>query len=121
MTRFLIDEDLPPSLSVLLRQEGHETAHIIELGPRGSSDAAIFKLAQEREAVLVSRDLGFANILQYAPGSHHGIVVVRFPSEMRTRVLVAEVIARQTAIRSDEFYGALIVLEPGRTRIRRSV
>jgi predicted nuclease of predicted toxin-antitoxin system len=121
MARFLIDEDLPPSLSALLRQEGHECTHIMELGLRGSPDPAVFELAQEREAVLVSRDLGFANILQYAPGSHHGIVVVRFPSEMRTRVLVAEVMARLTAIHNNEFSGALIVLEPGRIRIRRSV
>ena len=121
MTRFLIDEDLPPSLGARLRQEGRETTHINDLGLRGSSDAAVFKLAQEREAVLVSRDLGFANALQYPPGSHHGIVVVRFPSEIRTQTLVAEIIACLTAIHNNEFPGALIVLEPGRIRIRRSV
>jgi predicted nuclease of predicted toxin-antitoxin system len=121
MARFLIDEDLPPSLCPFLRHQAHEAAHLTELGFRGFPDPAVFKLAQEREAVLISRDLGFANILQYAPGSHCGIVIVRFPSEMRTRIMVAEVIERLTTIRNQEFSGSLIVLEPGKIRIRRSI
>jgi len=119
MARFLIDEDLPRSLSALLRQKGHDSEHTIDLGFRGSSDTRVFKLAQERGAILLSRDLGFANILQYPPGSHHGIVVARFPAEMRTQALIAELIARLTAIHDREFAGALIILEPGRIRIRR--
>jgi len=120
MGRFLIDEDLPPILSVLLRQKGHETAHVIDLGLRGLPDSAVYKLAQERRATLLSRDLGFANKLQYPPGSHHGIVVVRFPTEMRRQALITELMTRLAAVRDDEFEGALIVVEPGRIRIRRS-
>jgi hypothetical protein len=61
MAHFLIDEDLPASLSPRLRKEDHESAHVIELRLRGSPEPAVFKWAQEHEAVLVSRDLGFAN------------------------------------------------------------
>jgi predicted nuclease of predicted toxin-antitoxin system len=120
MGRFLIDEDLPPILGVLLRQKGHETAHVIDLGLRGLPDGGVFELAQTRKATLLSRDLGFANTLQYPPGSHHGIVVVRFPTETRRNALITEVITRLAAVRDDEFKGALIVVEPGRIRIRRS-
>ncbi len=119
MARFLIDEDLPRSLSVLLRQKGHESAHIIDLGLRGACDAAVFKLAQERGAILLSRDVGFANILQYPPGSHHGIVVARFPSEMRTQVLAAQLTELLITVQDAEFAGVLIILEPGRARFRR--
>ncbi len=92
MASFLIDEDLPVSLAVRLRQKGHETFHVIELGRRGAPDPLVFQLAQEHSAVLVSRDLGFANILQYPLGSHQGIVVARFPSELRIQTLVTNLV-----------------------------
>jgi predicted nuclease of predicted toxin-antitoxin system len=119
MASFLIDEDLPTSLAGRLRQKGHESTHVIELGQRGAPDARVFQLAQERRAVPVSHDTGFANILQYPLGSHYGIVVVRFPSEVRTQNLAVQLVEQLTALRDDEFAGTLILLEPGRIRIRR--
>lgn len=88
MAHFLIDEGLPQFLNVLIRQKGYQSDHVIDLGLRGASDTAVFELAQRRAAVLISRDLGFANTLQYPPGSHHGVVVARYPAEMRTQILM---------------------------------
>jgi len=119
MPRFLIDEDLPRSLSILLQQNGLASEHVSDLGFRGASDSRIFALSRERRAVLVSRDVGFANVLQYPLGSHHGIVVVRFPSEMPMRALVTTIVEWLATIQDPEFEGSLIILEPGRTRIRR--
>lgn len=121
MARFLIDEDLPLSLNGLLRQKGHSSEHIIKLGQRGSPDERVFALAQERNAVLVSRDTDFGNVLQFPLGSHHGIVVVRFPSETRSRVIVDSVVQMLTTIAESEFTGALIIIEPGRMRMRTPI
>ncbi|MBI1940789.1 MAG: hypothetical protein HYS33_04685 [Acidobacteria bacterium] len=63
--------------------------------------------------------MGFANVLQYPLGTHHGIVVVRFPSEMPTRTLVMTLVETLATIQDAEFEGSLIILEPGRMRIRR--
>lgn len=119
MARFLVDEDLPRSLSLLLSQKGHTSQHVIDLGLRGMNDPRVFAAAQEIGATLVSRDTGFGNILQYPPGNHHGIVLIRFPSEMRTQVLIAEIVELLSTVSSSEFAGALFILEPGRIRIRR--
>ncbi|MBZ5515691.1 MAG: DUF5615 family PIN-like protein [Acidobacteriia bacterium] len=121
MARFLIDEDLPLSLSAALRQAGHSCEHIIEIGQRGAPDERVFGLAQERKAILVSRDSDFGNVLQFPLGSHQGIVVVRFPSDGRSRAVVDAVVQTLTTIAESEFPGALIVVEPGRARIRRSI
>ncbi len=64
MARFLIDEDLPLTLSSVLLQQGHECRHAIQMGQRGASDARVFALAQELKAILVSRDTDFCNVLQ---------------------------------------------------------
>lgn len=119
MPRFLIDEDLPRLLSVYLQQKGNEAVHVTDVGLRAAPDHEIFVRAQERRAILISRDLGFSNILQYPPGSHYGIVVVRFPSEIRSQALVNELVERLAAIGEAEFAGALIILEPSQIRIRR--
>lgn len=119
MPRFVIDEDLPRSLSILLEQKGLAGEHVIDLGFGAAPDARVFALSQERRAVLVSRNVGFANVLQYPPGTHHGIVVVRFLSEMPTRALATTVVETLATIQDAEFQGSLIVLEPGRIRIRR--
>lgn len=118
--RFLVDKDLPRSLSLLLRSRGYESAHVIDLGLRGASDAVIFRIAQECGCILISRDLGFANTLHYPIGSHHGVVVVRFPSKIRSQLLVRQTDELLQAIGESEFDGALLILEPGRVRIRRS-
>ena len=121
MARFLIDEDLPLSLSEALRKKGHACEHVIEMGQRGAPDRRVFALAQERRAVLVSRDTDFGNVLQFPLGSHQGIIVVRFPSATRSRAVVDAVVQILTTIEETEYPGTLIIVEPGRARIRRSV
>ncbi len=120
MARFLIDEDLPRSLSFRLQQRDNQSQHITDLELRGLPDAAVFAVPQKDAAILVSRDLGFANILQYPPGTHHGIVVARFPSALPGEALVAQVVELLMTVDAGEFEGSLIILEPGRARIRRS-
>ncbi len=121
MARFLIDEDLPLTLCSTLLHQGHDCRHIIEMGQRGVSDARVFALAQELKATLVSRDTDFCNVLQYPLGSHCGIAVIRFPSETRSRVVVDAVARALATTKEAEFAGALMIIEPGQTRIRRAL
>jgi len=121
MPHFLIDEDLPQLLASLLRERGHPSEHVRELGLRGSADARIFAAAQERQAVLVTGDADFGNLLRFPLGTHFGIVVVQFPSAMRTRELAEQIAAALSALEGVVFKGGLIILEPGRLRIRRPV
>jgi len=120
MSNFLIDEDLPHTLSSRLRQGGHESRHIAELGMRGLPDSGVFRLAQERGEVLISRDLGFANTLQYPLGTHQGLVVVRYPSKIPVDLLIKEIVESLAKLDEREFAGALIIIEPDRIRIRRT-
>ncbi|MBI1940790.1 MAG: DUF5615 family PIN-like protein [Acidobacteria bacterium] len=53
MPRFLIDEDLPRSLSILLQQKGLASERVTDLGFRAAPDSRVFALSQERRAVLV--------------------------------------------------------------------
>jgi len=94
MPRFLNDEDLPHLLAKLLTERGHPSEHVRDLGLRGSPDSRVFEVAQQRQAVLVAGDADFGNLLRYPLISHLGIVVVQFPSAMRTRELVGQIAKR---------------------------
>ena len=119
MARFLVDEDLPRSLVRVLRDAGQEADHVIDRGLRGQPDGSIFDHAMTNEMVLVTGDLGFANVLRFPLGSHHGIVVTRFPNELSTATMNADIVRALGDLSDEEFRGNLVILEPGRVRLRR--
>ncbi len=118
MLSFLIDENLPRILMQVLRQRGYKARHILDLLPQGSSDPKIYALAQQSQSILVSRDVEFGNVLLYPPGTHFGIVVIRFPSTVPIETLLTEIPAAIGSLHESELQGSLLILEPGRTRIR---
>ncbi len=119
MARFLIDEDLPFLLASLLRQRSHTADHIQELNLRGSSDARVYAAAQERQAVIITGDSDFGNLLRFPLGSHFGIAVIQYPAAMRTRELATQIADTLCSLDDAIFKGSLVIIEPGRARIRR--
>jgi predicted nuclease of predicted toxin-antitoxin system len=117
--RFLIDEDLPRSLARRILAAGIEALDVRDAGLRGRPDSEIAARAREEGRVLVSADLGFANILSYPTGSHPGIVIARFPSETPVSTLNDAIVAAIAGLSQEEIRGALVVVEPGRIRLRR--
>ena len=83
------------------------------------NDEDIFEFAKNHNAGLFSGDLGFANIVKFPLGSHHGIVILRFPNEMRADVINQIVVRLLNKISESDFEGNLIILSPNGMRIRR--
>jgi len=120
MMRFLIDEDLPRSAALGLMRAGHLADHVRDVGLRGASDHEVFEWAQEHQAVLVTGDMGFASAVAFPPGSHHGILVLRFPNEASVPSVNRELLVAVSSLSEEDIRGSIIVLEPGgRIRIRR--
>jgi len=119
MPRFVIDEDIPRSTAIFLRKSGYEAIDIRDRGLRGSDDQVIYQFAQENHSVLITGDMHFSNILRFPIGSHFGIVIVHYPNEVSNDEINYQLIERFTHIRDDDFSGNLIIIEPGKTRIRR--
>ncbi len=119
MWTFLIDEDMPRSTGPALIEAGHIALDVRDVGLRGHSDSEVFEYAQTHGAVLVTADKGFANTLSFPPGSHAGIIVLRVPNELPTRQVNAELLRALSDLRNEELAGLLIIVEIGRTRLRR--
>jgi predicted nuclease of predicted toxin-antitoxin system len=120
MVRFVIDEDMPRFTGVALSSEGYEVKDVRDHGYRGLGDEEIYTFAQREKAVLLTGDLGFSNILRFPLGQHFGIVVARFPNEMAPREINREIVTSLRDLGENEFKGNLVILEPGRIRIKRA-
>ena len=67
----------------------------------------------------MTADKGFANVVNFPPGTHAGIVVIRVPNELPTREVNAQLLRALTDLEGQELAGLLVIVEVGRTRIRR--
>ena len=119
MPKFVIDEDMPRSTAGCLRDIGYELMDIRDHGLRGADDERILKFAQDNQVVLISGDMGFSNILHFPIGSHYGIVIAHFPNEISTHEINLQLVKRIKEITGEDIKGNLIVIEPGRIRIRK--
>ncbi len=58
--RFLVDNQLPGALATLLREQGHEAEHVLELGLAQGKDNPIWQRATATSAVIITKDEDFA-------------------------------------------------------------
>lgn len=119
MALFLIDEDVHRSVAKALEELGHYVKDVRDEGLRGQSDDEIFYFAQTHKAVILTADLDFSNTIRFSLGSHHGIVILRFPNELSTAKINIELAKSLKDLTDQDFRGNLIIVSPGRIRIRR--
>ena len=119
MPRFVIDEDMPRSTARFLREWNYMAIDIRDCGLRGSDDDVIYQFAQDNQSALITGDMHFSNIMRFPLGRHFGIVIVHFPNEVSTNEINRQLIERFKHLTNDDFNGNLVIIEPGKTRIRR--
>ncbi len=61
--RFLVDAQLPPALADLMREHGHQAEHVIDIGPSDAPDRDLWLYALMHEAVIVTKDEDFADMV----------------------------------------------------------
>lgn len=85
--RFLVDAQLPPALARWLAANGHEAAHVGDLGMQAASDAAIWDHAVASNAAIITKDDDFAQ--RKVLGENGPVVIwIRLPNTRR-RDLIA--------------------------------
>jgi predicted nuclease of predicted toxin-antitoxin system len=122
MWSFLVDESMPRSTALVLRQAGYPTEDARDVGLRGHNghnDEDVYRYAQAQRLTIITADKDFANALRFPPGTHQGIIVVRIPDEQPTQAVLDELRRTLTELEGGELAGLLVIVERGRTRIRR--
>ena len=81
--RFFADHCVPNAVVSALRAAGHEVAVLKEHIPRDSDDSVVIAKAQELDAVLMSLNGDFADIVTYPPRNYKGIVALQVLNRRR--------------------------------------
>lgn len=116
--RFIVDEDLPRSLHRALREAGFDAVDVRDIGLRGQPDDRVLAEAIRQDRTLLTGDMGFGNLIRFPLGSHHGIAVARFSTQMPTAEVTRLIVAAVATLTTADLRGALVVIEPDRVRLR---
>ena len=82
-----LDENLPFRLASVLTRLGHDVHTLRDEGLLGRSDKQIWERAQQESRFLITQDMDFSDSRKFAPGSHHGILLLRLRSPDRTSLV----------------------------------
>lgn len=78
-----LDENLPFGLATILKDLGHDVDTVNDERLIGHVDEDIWDAAQKESRFLITQDLDFSDSRRFAPGSHHGILLIRLRSPNR--------------------------------------
>jgi predicted nuclease of predicted toxin-antitoxin system len=111
-----LDENLPVQLAILLKNIGHDvhTAHEEQLV--GHADSEIWAAAQSESRFLITQDMDFSDTRRFAPGTHHGLLLVRLRSPNRRNLAerIEELFQRENV---GDWIGCFIVATERKIRV----
>ena len=117
--KFLVDEDLPRSITSLLKKYQYDVEDVRDVGLRGFPDSEIALYAIKHQRCLITADQGFCDILHYPPTRYFGIVVLVLPRNATAPDIVklTESFLKHPEV-VDQLTGKLAIVEFGRVRVR---
>lgn len=118
--RFLADHCVSNTIVRTLRDATHEVLRLRDVLPVESSDAIVIAKAQEIDAILLSMNGDFADIVTYPPMNFKGIVALqmRNHAEVLNHLMVRLVGYLKVQSAMEHYRGKLLVVEVDRIRIR---
>ncbi len=118
--RFFIDHCVPSSIAQILRNANYEIFLLKDFIPIESPDSLVIATAQQLNAILVSVNGDFADIVTYQPANYRGIISLQLRNHPEIiPQLMNKLIDYLSAHNDLEYYqGKLLIAEVSRIRIR---
>jgi len=115
--KLLIDMNLTPHWVGLLNGAGIEATHWSAIGAVNAPDTEIMAHAKANDYVVITQDLDFSAILAVTHGEKPSVVQIR-AEDLSLNAIGKQVIAAILQMRSELDQGALLTVDPTRTRVR---
>ncbi|MET3108524.1 putative nuclease of putative toxin-antitoxin system [Oxalobacteraceae bacterium GrIS 2.11] len=115
--KLIIDMNLSPRWIAALVNAGIEATHWSLLGASNASDFEIMTFAQLNDYIVLTHDLDFGAILAATHGEKPSVVQIR-SDDVSPDVIGIPVVAALFQMASELEKGALLTVEPNRTRMR---
>lgn len=115
--RLLVDMNLSPRWVGALAEAGIEAVHWSTLGANNAPDSEIMAYAGANDYVVLTHDLDFSAILAATHGEKPSVVQIR-AEDVSPDVIGKQVIGALRQMESELEEGALLTVDPNRTRLR---
>ncbi len=115
--KLLIDNNLSPRLSLLLKEHGHDVIHIGATNMYNFTDIEIFKFAFEEKRIIITADTDCSCLLSQWNYNQPSLILFRyFPydPEFQSHTIIKILTSYETELTA----GSIVVVEPDRIRIR---
>lgn len=116
--KFLLDANIPYSTTKIFHKPDI-AIHVRDIGFADAEDEDIVKRAFSEGAILISRDLDFANTVLHPIKTHFGAIVLRVPPHFAAQEIIKVLTQFLSIADKESLAHALTIVEPGRYRIRR--
>ncbi len=116
--KIMADEGVDRLIVERLRQSGHQVWYVAEMEP-GISDEVVLDLANREEALLLTADKDFGELVFRQGRMTKGVILIRLAGISPSRK--AEIVASALAAHGDEMEQAFTLITPAAVRIRRRV
>jgi predicted nuclease of predicted toxin-antitoxin system len=119
--RFFADHCVSNAIMLTLREGGHEVVRLREQLPVESPDAIVIAKAQQLDAILLSLNGDFADIVAYPPADYQGIIALQVRNHPEIIPQLMKRLQDYLSSHADgEYYrGKLLVVEVHRIRVRQ--
>ena len=115
--KLLVDMNLSPHWVGLLVQSGIEAAHWSSVGAAKASDLEIMNYARANDYVVLTHDLDFSAILAATHGDKPSVVQIR-AEDLSLDTIGKRVVSAILQMKAELEEGALLTVDPNRTRLR---
>lgn len=118
--RFFADQCIPCSVVKTLKNEGHEVLLLKDYIRVDSPDSLVISKALELDAILISLNGDFADIVTYPPKSYKGIVALQVRNHPEIIPQIVRRLKTYLSTHNDivHYKGKLFLVEADRIRVR---
>ena len=115
--KLLIDMNLSPRWVDLVQSAGFDAVHWSKVGPENAPDVEVMAFARINDQVVLTHDLDFGSILAVTNGKKPSVVQIR-SQDVTPEIIGVPVVAALRQLESELLDGALVTVDPKRTRLR---
>lgn len=118
--RFFADHCVPGSVIHELEKVGYAVQRVKNVMPESSSDEAVIRMAQDLDAILISLNGDFSDILRFPPADFKGIVALQLRNHPEILPVLMQRLQAylQSNPEASHYVGKLIVVDVNRIRLR---
>jgi predicted nuclease of predicted toxin-antitoxin system len=118
--RFFADHCVANAVVTALRDAGHVVLRLRDQMAVVSPDTAVLDKARALDAILVSLNGDFSDIVRFPPQRHEGIIALQVKNHPETTGIIVSRLLGYLAVhpQRDHYRRKLLIVEPHRIRVR---